>query len=244
MWEYQNTDELYHHGVIGMRWGHRKQKPSSKFFNRIRRNRVIKGIRNASAKRKLNATVVNDNKTGVINSVNNAIQNKVNYRHATNDQLRRATERLKLQNDYQVQVNRMRELNPKKQSLAKKAVNKVFGEMIAPSLMTAGQKYVQNMFEKVLQGEKIITPEEKAASAATYYKNLENIERSKLYLQNVAKYNAGQSNKKSNNKSNNKSKQTTQKAVENVNTESTDVLLKRNKLGSIYINSVLLKKKK
>lgn len=119
MWQYQNTDELYHYGVIGMRWGHRKQKPISKFFNNIRRNRVIKGIRNASAKRKLNATVVNDNKTGVINSVNNAIQNKVNYRHATNDQLRRATERLKLQNDYQVQVNRMKELNPKKQSLAK-----------------------------------------------------------------------------------------------------------------------------
>jgi hypothetical protein len=96
------------------------------------------------------------------------------------------------------------------------------------------------MFEKVLQGEKIITPEEKAASAATYYKNLENIERSKLYLQNVEKYKAGQFNKKTNKKS----KQTTQKAVENVNTESADVLLKRNKLGSIYINSVLLKKKK
>ena len=236
MWEYQNTDELYHHGVIGMRWGHRKQKPSSKFFNRIRRNRVIKGLRNASAKRKLNTTVVNDNKTGVINRVNNAMQNKVNYRYATNDQLKRATERIKLENAYQQAVQDRLKLNPKKQSLAKKAVNKVFGEMIAPSLMTAGQKYVQNMFEKVLQGEKIITPEEKAASAAKYYKDLASIEKNKLYLQNVSNKKAGQSNKKT--------KQTTQNAAENLNTESTDVLLKRNKLGSIYINTVLLKNKK
>lgn len=30
MWRYVNTDELYHYGVKGMKWGHRKNSSSDK----------------------------------------------------------------------------------------------------------------------------------------------------------------------------------------------------------------------
>ena len=141
MWQYQNTDELYHYGVIGMRWGHRKQRPISSFVRRFRRS---------ANKRKQKADVSINTKNNVRNRVDNAVKNTVNYRQATNSQLERATKRLKLENDYLKEVNTNLGYKKKDASIGKKFVSAVLSSMLVPAAKTIGQKYFENAFSNVL----------------------------------------------------------------------------------------------
>lgn len=78
MWQYQNTDELYHHGVLGMRWGHRKANTSSSGGVKRKRmsNRAYKYYK-SSSKDSRRAQMI---KRKPVNQMSNEELKTLNYR--------------------------------------------------------------------------------------------------------------------------------------------------------------------
>lgn len=71
MWEYNNTEELYHYGILGMKWGHRKARyPKSE--DRIRYEELKKKS-------------VSQLSTKELNELNNRMQAENNYKRNKKD---------------------------------------------------------------------------------------------------------------------------------------------------------------
>ena len=146
MWEYRSTDELYHHGVLGQRWGFRRyqnadgtltdagKKKAAKLRNKYEK---VTG-RKITDKQELN-TKTNINKRNV----------KKKVKDMSNKELIGYTKRLTLESNFMSAYDRReKQKNARKpkpqQSKASKFVSRVASRVVIPALTDASKKALEN----------------------------------------------------------------------------------------------------
>ena len=140
MWQYQNTDELYHHGVPGQRWGFRRyQNPDGTLTpaGRRRANKLAEKYAKVTGKKlivKKRSVQGNEKpKPKTISEMSNQeIQAKIN--------------RMRLEDTY---MSMIASRAPKPQvSRGKKFINNIKRNVIAPALTDAGRTLLENLIKK------------------------------------------------------------------------------------------------
>lgn len=143
MWQYHYTDELYHHGVKGQRWGIRRYQNKDGTLTPRGRKRAEK-LRNEylaiTGKKQLRG---NNHKTSSNTNTTSTKPKTKSVSEMSNDELSEVITRKKLEEKYY-------QLNPKKVSAGKKFVD----EVLMPAATQAGkdaiQSYLTKQFKKAL----------------------------------------------------------------------------------------------
>lgn len=152
-------EELYHHGVKGMKWGVRRTKaqlgyktsPKKKKRSSNDDNAVVKTAKKAGKAIGKAASDANarhkerkeeQRHTKEARARNDRLKNKP-ISDMTDEELRQKIQRIQLENQY-------RALNPKKVSVGEKFAKSVLNDVVAPAAKNAGRQYLEKSLKKSL----------------------------------------------------------------------------------------------
>ncbi len=122
-----DNNELYHHGIKGMKWGVRRfQNPDGTLTEAGKRRQAKQEARDAKAKAKA------------------ARKNKRKYdlSKLSDEELAKRTARVNAEKNYINAQMELNKVNPKHKSLGKRFIESVWGKMIQPALEDTGKRWV------------------------------------------------------------------------------------------------------
>ena len=123
-------NELYHHGVKGMKWGVRKTP--------------VRSSSGATQKRKSNTLSLFKKKktTRKVSSANSSPAKTKSIKDMSDDELRKKVERVRLEQQYQ-------ELDPKSVSRGKRITKRVMDDIIVPAAVDIGKQVAKSIMANV-----------------------------------------------------------------------------------------------
>lgn len=126
MWQYQQTNELYHHGILNQKWG-------------LRRFQNKDGSLTPAGKERYNKNSGKDSNTKLSKKQNS----KKSIKDYSNEELNAMTNRLNAENNYREALKRNR-------SAGEKFINHIGTKILLPAVTNVAKNRVEKYLNQVL----------------------------------------------------------------------------------------------